>query len=181
MQRKSAMELPIVFISSTKEDLESYRLAARDAAMRAGFHPIMMEYFAAGGNPPLQTCMEKVKPCDVLIVIVAHRYGWIPEDQPGKMQKSITWLECEQALKNGKKVIAFLVDEKCPWKEEHKENYRLTQAMNNGTATPEFFQEVNSAVQQLKEFKTWLKKDRNIVQFTNEQSLGESVIHALMD
>ncbi|MCI0496427.1 SUMF1/EgtB/PvdO family nonheme iron enzyme [candidate division KSB1 bacterium] len=175
------MDLPIVFISSTKEDLESYRLAARDAAMRAGFHPIMMEYFAAGGNPPLQTCMEKVQPCDVLIVIVAHRYGWIPEDQPGNIQKSITWLECEQALKNGKKVIAFLVDEKCPWKEELKENYRLTKAMNDNTATHEFFQEVNSAIQQLKEFKTWLKKDRTVVHFANEHNLGELVIHALMD
>jgi len=175
------MNLPIVFISSTKEDLEPYRLAAQGAAMRAGFHPIMMEYFAAGGNPPLQTCMEKVQPCDVLIVIVAHRYGWIPDDQSGNMQKSITWLECEQASKNGKKVIAFLVDEKCPWKEELKENYRLTQAMNTGTATPEFFQEVNRSVQKLKEFKAWLKKDRIFVHFTNEHSLGESVIHALMD
>lgn len=69
------MDLPIVFISSTREDLESYRQAARDAAVRAGFHPIMMEYFAAGNNPPLKTCMEKVTPCDVQIFIVAHRYA----------------------------------------------------------------------------------------------------------
>ena len=82
------------FISSTSEDLKEYRVAARDAAIAAGFLPVMMEYFAAGEGPPLGVCLDKVSPCDVVVVIVAHRYGWAPCDQPDGDAKSITWLEC---------------------------------------------------------------------------------------
>ena len=90
------MDVPIVFISSTYEDLTEYREKARDAVIKANCHPKMMEYFEAGGNPPLETCLKKVRPCDVLVVILAFRYGWIPEKQPNpEDNKSITWLECE--------------------------------------------------------------------------------------
>ena len=55
-----------VFISSTSEDLKEYRVAARDAAIAAGFLPDMMEYFAASGGPPLGVCLERVSSCDVV-------------------------------------------------------------------------------------------------------------------
>jgi hypothetical protein len=35
--------MPIVFISSSSEDLKSYRSSILDAALGADFHPIMME------------------------------------------------------------------------------------------------------------------------------------------
>ena len=44
------MSRPTVFISSTNEDLRIYRQAARDAALRAGFFPIMQEYWSAEAN-----------------------------------------------------------------------------------------------------------------------------------
>ena len=88
---------PIVFISSTIEDLEEHRGKARDAINQVGFVPRMKEYFAARGDkPPLAVCLEKVSgsatepPADVVVLIVAHRYGWVPEDQPGSDRKSIT-------------------------------------------------------------------------------------------
>src|SRR5205814_1225918 len=110
-----------VFISSTSEDLKLFREAARDAAIRAGFEPVMMEYFnAQGEHAPYKACMEKVVGCDVVVAIVAHRYGWAPPDQPGpkaNRTKSITWLECERARKltPRREVLAFVVDEKCVW------------------------------------------------------------------
>ena len=101
---------PVVFISSTTEDLRSYRQAAKEVAIRARFLPEMQEYFASGGkHSPLEECLKKVDSCDVLIVIVAHRYGWIPEDQPTEESKSITRLECERAKSNGKEILAFIV------------------------------------------------------------------------
>jgi hypothetical protein len=55
--------------------------------------------------------MERVASINVLVVIVAHRYGWVPPDQPGKEGKSITWLECEQAAVNDRhEVLAFILD-----------------------------------------------------------------------
>lgn len=44
---------PKVFLSSTSEDLEKYRAAARAAATQAVFFPVMMEDFVAqGARPP---------------------------------------------------------------------------------------------------------------------------------
>ena len=172
-------KIPLVFISSTSEDLKPYREAARDAAIEAGFHPVMMEYFAAGGNPPLKTCLDKVKPCDVLVVISAHRYGWIPPGDRNHKKKSITWLECEQAEKDGKEVLAFLVDEKQSWPEELKENYRLIQALNEGKANNKLFADVNFGLKKFKEFKEWLKNQKTASFFKNEDHLKASVLHSL--
>jgi len=106
-----------VFVSSTSEDLKDYREAASKAALAAGMLPVMMEYFAASGDkPPLSACLDKVSQADVLIVIVAHRYGWVPPRQGKGRHKSITWLECERAVSDGKEVLAFLVEEKHPWR-----------------------------------------------------------------
>jgi 8-oxo-dGTP pyrophosphatase MutT (NUDIX family) len=83
-----------VFISSTSEDLTPYRAVAREAAERAGFLCVGMEAFAAQGeHPAYEKCIQLVGNCAVLVVIVAHRYGWTP---PGKAE-SITWLECKEA------------------------------------------------------------------------------------
>src|SRR5712692_1620212 len=93
------MDRPTVFISSTCEDLVLYREAAKESVIEAGCHPDMMEYFAASGNnPPVPNCIAKVNAADVLLVIIAHRYGWIPS-QDNHERKSITWIECEAAHK----------------------------------------------------------------------------------
>ena len=101
----------VVFISSTSEDLKQPRQAARDAAISAGFLPVMMEYFVASGKEPsLPACLAKVDDAHLVVAIVAHRYGWVPPDQEGGEHKSITWFECEYAIDQGKEVLAFLVD-----------------------------------------------------------------------
>ncbi|MGA7239733.1 MAG: DUF4062 domain-containing protein [Bryobacteraceae bacterium] len=121
---------PVVFISSTSKDLAAHRDAAARAARQAGFEDVRMEDFEARSRkPPYAACMEKVRECDVLVVIVAHRYGWVPEDQPDKQAKSITWLECEEMLhlakeKPSKEVLAFVVDPDYKWPLEFKEAYR---------------------------------------------------------
>src|SRR6516165_8829781 len=99
-----------VFISSTSEDLKEYRAAARDAAIAVGLTPVMMEYFAASGGPPLHECLERVSPCEVVIVLVAERYGWVPSDQPGSDARSITWLECEHASGLGRDLLVFMAE-----------------------------------------------------------------------
>src|SRR6516225_5397534 len=121
-----------VFISSTCEDLKEHRLAAREAVLAVGLRPEMQEYFAAAANPPLAECMERVRPCELVIVLVAHRYGWVPPDQVDGEAKSITWLECEQA----RDLLVFVLDKDAAWPVERTEAYRLTAAFNEGTFTP---------------------------------------------
>ena len=162
MARQDRAATPKVFISSTAEDLKSHRQAARDAAETAGFQIRMMESFAAGGNPPLQECLREVAGCDLVVAIVAHRYGWVPDEQPGEEHKSITWLECEHAERSEPKteVLAFLVDPTLDWPEALKEHSRLTGAMAAGAATPKLFHEVSRNVERLAKFKEWLSNGR---------------------
>lgn len=68
-------EIPVVFISSTCEDLKRHRDTAREAAISAGFHPEMQEYWPAKANPPLSECLARVDRAEVLVAIVAHRFG----------------------------------------------------------------------------------------------------------
>lgn len=163
-----------VFISSTKEDLELYRNAAKEAAIRAGMLPVMMDYFLPGGGRPLvEECMAKVDGCDVLVVIVAHRYGWVP----GPGEESITWLECKRA----KTLIAFLVDEKHPWPAELRESYRLAKAAEEGKFTPELAAEVSRNIARLEEFKRWLSSRDIRLTFTNPDGLRGDVEASLRE
>jgi formylglycine-generating enzyme required for sulfatase activity len=175
---------PSAFISSTKEDLDLYRTAAKDAAIQAGFQPVMMDTFAAQSEqPPYPACMAKVDPCDVVVVIVAHRYGWVPPDQPGRKDRSITWLECDHALKKKHKaeVLAFVVDEKCNWPHEFSEAYRATKAFEDGTFTTNLGAEIQRNVGKLKEFKQWLNSIGFRGHFTAPDNLKSQVLAALYE
>jgi formylglycine-generating enzyme required for sulfatase activity len=169
-----------VFISSTTEDLKPYREAARDAAIAAGFHPVMMEYWTSTGRPSLPECLRKVSDCDVVVAIVAHRYGWEPPDQPAGDKKSITWLECEHAESEGKLVLGFLVDKDCPWPPEFREEQRILDAMHEGKATPALFEEVNRNVARLGQFKQWLNRNLRPT-FCSPEDLRGKVDSALRD
>lgn len=171
-----------VFVSSTAEDLKPYRDAARDAAIGADMLLTMMEYFvAAGDKPPLDFCLSKVSEADLLVVIVAHRYGWVPPDQSWDAHKSITWLECERAAAEGKEVLAFLLDEKQPWPAESGEAHRLTAAIQNDSATEDLFREVKRNVACLKDFKAWLNSRGIRATFTTPHDLRGRVSDALQD
>ena len=93
-------------------------MAAADAARKAGFLAVMSEDFPAKDARPLDECLTKVAKADLVVAIVAHRYGWVPNDPLNQDNKSITWLECERAAKEGKDVLAFLLDDEGleqPW------------------------------------------------------------------
>ncbi len=182
--------VPVVFISSTVEDLKAYRDAAGFEAERAGFRVLWQEYFVASGDkPPLEKCLDEVAKADVLVVIVAHRYGWVPPDQPSGGTKSITRLECEEAIRegNGKKrieVIAFLVDadsQDFKWPLERREEYRVMDAIHSGEATPQLLAEVQRNVTSLQEFKRWLSSRGIRKTFTDVGSLRAEVVAALVE
>ncbi len=177
---------PIVFISSTSEDLKEYRARAKEAAIQAGFLPRMMEYFGADGqHVPLEACLKRISgtetelPADVLVVLVAHRYGWVPPDQPGGERKSITWMECEEAKRCGKEVLAFLVDKELKWPHELREEHRLGEAAVKGEVTPELVLEVQDNLARLRQFKDWVNGQGLRATFTTPESLQAEVADAL--
>ncbi len=82
-----------VLVSSTYMDNAQRREWVRQAIEAAGMLPIGMERFTAEGDPVVETCIRKAKEADLVVVILAWRYGWIP---PGH-EKSITELEIDAA------------------------------------------------------------------------------------
>lgn len=175
-----SLQAPIVFVSSTSEDLRPHREAARDAAVAADFRLRMMEYFVAGGDrPPLAACLAKVSEADVLCVLVAHRYGWVPPDQPSGGYKSITWLECERAVAKGKEVLAFLLDEAVASPAEYREEEAIARAVREGRARPEFLAEVQAKVKSLQDLKQWLNGRAITARFTTPEDLRGKLAAAL--
>ena len=148
-----------VFISSTNLDLEDYRQEAAMAAHAAAFNADLQENWTAEDHPPLDACLERVRKADVLVVIVAHRYGWVPEDGAHNSEgKSITWLECEQAEAQGKHVLAFVVDEGADWPVELKDEAGLKRAMalEDDAAAEALIKATRQRIKGLKAFKQWL-------------------------
>ena len=181
-QRKTQNTVPVAFISSTSEDLKEHRAAARDAAIPAGFLPSMMEYFTASGRrPPLKACLAKVDEADLVVAIVAHRYGWVPDNKRNSEGKSITWLECERAVKKRKEVIVFLVNEKHDWPVKLREAYRTTAALESGDFTAELGQEVQRNLSKLQEFKDWLNSLGLRKTFTTPEDLRGKIEAALRE
>src|SRR5271157_2929224 len=168
-----------VLVSSTSEDLREYRIAAREAILAVGLRPEMMEYFAAAGGPPLAECLGRVSPCDVVVAIAAERYGWVPPDQPTDEAKSITWLECEHAAGRECELLVFFPADSNAWPTERSEAFRLTDAVLNGTFSPELAGEVQRNIARLKDFRKWLETGRTRATFTSPDYLKAKVTQAL--
>src|SRR5271157_1969214 len=168
-----------VFVSSTSEDLREYRVAAREAILAVGLRPEMMEYFAAAGGPPLTECLGAVSPCDVVIAIVAERYGWVPPDQPADEAKCITWLECEHAAGRGCELLVFFPADPNAWPKDRSEAFRLADAAQKGTFSPELAHEVQRNIARLKDFRSWLETGRTRATFTTPDDLKAKVTQAL--
>jgi hypothetical protein len=168
-----------VFVSSTSEDLREYRIAAREAILAVGLRPEMMEYFAAAGGPPLTECLDRVSPCDVVVAIVAERYGWVPSDQATDDTKSITWLECEHALSRECELLVFFPADPNAWPKDKTEAFRLTDAVLNDTFTPELADEVRRNRSRLRDFRKWLETGRTRATFTTSDDLKAKVTQGL--
>lgn len=180
-KQKSEAAMPVVFISSTVEDLKAFREAAEAGAQRARFFPEMQEYFVAKDNPPLAECLERVSRAAVVVVVVAHRYGWVPAEQEGGGGKSITWLECERAASEGKEVLAFLLDDAVKdWPAESYEEHALVLAARAGRAAQEA-ERVQRSVDGLKRFKQWLNGRAIRETFRNPEDLRGKVNEALRE
>src|SRR5579859_1571932 len=96
---------PGVLLSSTSVDLKEYRLAARDAIAGMEYFPIMMEYFPAMPADAVHGCLTKVDDAALYVGILAHRYGFCPENS----DISITEMEFDRAGQRGMSRLVFLV------------------------------------------------------------------------
>jgi serine/threonine-protein kinase len=129
----------------------------------------MQEYWETGSNPPLEECLRRVASSDVLIIAVAHRFGWIP---PGH-QKSITWIECEEAVNRGKKVLVYVISaDYYEFPVNLRDSDRLAKELaTEGRLAEDFLIRMKG----LQGFKEWLRARFVPHSFTNAENLGQLV------
>jgi Domain of unknown function (DUF4062)/TIR domain len=100
-----------IYISSTLTDLREFRVEVYKAIRRLGHLSVAMEDWAASDLPPLEERLRAVRESDVVIVLVAWRYGYIP----ALHHISFTELEVKTAREAGIPCLVFLVPHDTPW------------------------------------------------------------------
>ena len=163
-----------IFLSSTSEDLRVYRQTVSDVLSRLGQFAVRMETFGAKPNKPLDACREEVARSDALIVVVGHRYGWIPSKaEGGDGERSITWWEVQWALDASKPVYAFLIDPAAPWPGPREQDRLLAAATEAETL------EIWRAVRSLQAFRRFLDNQTTRALFATADQLGTLVATSL--
>ena len=106
-----------IYISSTFEDLKTFRTAVAEGLRQAKHFPVGMEDYVAEGSRPLAKCVRDVAESDVYVGIFAHRYGYIPKEADNPDGYSITELELRTAMRElGKeRCLIFTIDPNAPW------------------------------------------------------------------
>jgi hypothetical protein len=160
-----------IYVSSTFEDLREYRAAAIQVLRQLGHEVVAMEDYVAESSVPLARVLEDVASCDVLVEIVAWRYGYVPQEGlpggggvPGAVPKktSITEYEYRKAVEQGKTVLAFLLDERAPWPAHLIDSVRDP---HKGAA--------------IRTFRTELQRTRMVAYFATPDALASRVAAAV--
>lgn len=161
-----------VFLSSTAQDLVTYRQVADDTILRLSQQAVAMERFGPLPGEPVAECERKASETDVVVCIVAHRYGFVPEKGRG----SITRREVEAAKAAGKDVLVWIVADDHPWTDK-KEQDLLTDPTVLADAAR--VTEVVEGIAALGAFKTWLRATFVCDTFTTPDELGRKIAVAL--
>jgi tetratricopeptide (TPR) repeat protein len=163
-----------VFLSSTAEDLKVYRQVADDTILRLQQQSVAMERFGPRPDTPVEECERLARESDVVVCIVAHRYGFIPEKGRG----SITRREVEAAHNAGKDVLVWIVDDNYPWTEKKEQDLLADPSV---VADPAKVADVAEGVAGLLDFKAWLRKTFTPEKFTTSDDLGRKIAVALVN
>lgn len=148
----------MVYVSSTFVDLERHRAALKTALERAQYDVECMEKYPAFDERPVDKCLADVAACDVYVLLVAHRYGYVPaENNPHG--RSITELEYDEAVRLGKPRLVFCVDEDEPW-------------------PPRMTDKAEPALGRLNAFRQRVGTDRGIRAFSSPADLASLVLQA---
>lgn len=102
------------FVSSTYRDLKDHRAYVIDRLSRAGIFVDPMEKWTAASDEPKTLSQERVRNCQLCILLVGFRRGHVPEGEA----RSVTQLECAEALRRGVEVLVFMANEQADWPTE---------------------------------------------------------------
>ena len=121
-----------IFVSSSFEDLKEHRAAAIRVLRQLGHEVLAMEDIVAASAAPLGKVLDMVDRSEAYVGVFAWRYGFVPgraatavpvpgqqplQTVPGAVpgETSITHYEYLRAVQRKLPIMAFLLDEHCPW------------------------------------------------------------------
>ena len=145
-----------IFVASTFEDLFTHRDAARRSILTTGNISEDMLHWPAVERPPLDESLQRLRSSNLLILLIAHRYGQPPEGH----DKSITELEYDEAVARGIPILCFTVDPKYAW-------------------PPDFVDMDPKTRSRLEAFTRKVGKKVTRAQFTSPESLEVAITYAL--
>lgn len=139
-----------IMISSTFTDLKEHRQFAKEAIEKFGFHAEAMESSGANAHSDvIDTSLQMVRNAAAYIGVVSHKYGQIPECERRNAEcVSITELEFEEAEKEGRHRIIFIMSDDHPVKKSDVES------------DPEKIKKLNAFRERVKRMKSDAKVQR---------------------
>src|ERR1051325_5364894 len=99
-----------VTISGTARDLPEHREEVRDACLRQGAFPKMMEHLPAADADAIAESLRIVDEADIYLGVFAHRYGYVPKGH----EISITEMEYNRAVERDIPRLIFLMRDDFP-------------------------------------------------------------------
>lgn len=108
-----------VYLSSTFRDLEEHRREVSKFFdnIKDRFLLKNMETYVPNGQLAVDACLDDVAGCDIYLLLIGRRCGWIPGEDPttpdsirGDDKLSITTLEFRKAVETGRTILVFLSD-----------------------------------------------------------------------
>ncbi|MFC1806326.1 DUF4062 domain-containing protein, partial [Planctomycetota bacterium] len=142
-------------VSSTTLDLPDHRAAVRDACLRVGMMPLMMEQMPASDTDAITKSLALVDKADIYVGVFAHRYGHEPKDH----EISITQMEYERAIEREIPRLIFLIHDDHPIKIGEVD--------------------AGAEAEKLNALKERLKDELVVGFFTSPDHLGTLALHAL--
>ncbi|MDM0085718.1 DUF4062 domain-containing protein [Variovorax sp. J31P179] len=113
---------PRVFISYTGEDLKGHAEQVSRTLHAMDVLVVDHKVPSSLGQRSIEWCFSAIDHCDIVIVLVAHRYGWVPSvEDGGDGETSITWLEVKHARQRLKVVLPYLVEPDAAWRTDYIE------------------------------------------------------------
>jgi len=149
-----------VMVSSTITDLPAHREQVKEACLRLGMLPKMMEHQPPVDKDAIAFSLALVDEADIYVGVYAHRYGYVPKDGNPK-QISVTEMEYDRAVERGIPRLIYII---------HDEHPITVKDLEKGKSE-----------KKLKTFLTRVKKDNFANFFKSPEDLESKVIHGLSD
>lgn len=92
-----------VFVSSVMDGFTEYRDAARLAISAANAVPVLVEDFPSLSSSPRNACLDGVRSCDAIVLIIGSRGGWTTPSGSLVVEE-----ELDEARKSGMHVFIFV-------------------------------------------------------------------------